>query len=48
MNSDRARSANFATPQGLHSLHGQVLEEQIVILVGQFMRQLEEPNHVAC
>lgn len=35
--------AYFATPKALHPLHGQVFKEQLIVLSGQFMRQLEEP-----
>ena len=29
----------FATPKSLHPLHGQIFKEQLIILVGQLMRQ---------
>jgi len=34
---------NFATPQRLHPLHAQVFKEQIVKLIGQEVRDFEEP-----
>ena len=35
--------ADFAPPQSLHSLHGKVFKEELIVPVGQFMRQFEEP-----
>ena len=34
--------ADLAPPKGLHSLHGKVFKVQIVVAVGQVMRQFEE------
>lgn len=33
--------AYLATPKALHPLHGKVFKEQLVVLVGEFVRQLE-------
>lgn len=35
--------ANFASPQALHPLHGEVFKKQAVVSFGQLMRQLEKP-----
>src|SRR5215218_2392768 len=35
--------AHFAPPQALHSLHGKVFKEQLIVLAGQIVRQFEEP-----
>lgn len=34
---------HFATPHGLHPLHGKVFKEQLIVPVRQFVCQLEEP-----
>jgi hypothetical protein len=34
---------DFAAPHGLHSLHGKVFKEQLVVPIRQLMRQLKEP-----
>lgn len=37
-----SKVAHFAPPQSLHPLHVKVFKEQLIVLVGQFVRQLKE------